>query len=164
MSSIVDLKTLRDASGSAFTLARLIRNSLRAIYEEAMVLYLKHSHNNLTADIYRGDPVYGCDMSLAPAVRAQKAAKAARAGPGNRPPPTRPGAPPGRGNRFSRLNNPSRHNNNTFASTQNAVLFNNPPRPQLVPAPGDKQLGPCFSCGAYGHLQKNCSNVTVKRG
>jgi hypothetical protein len=138
MSSIVDLKTLRDATGNAFTLARMIRNSLRAIYEEAVVLYLKHNNNNLTADMYRGDPVYGCDMPLAPAVRAQKAAKAARAVPGNRPHPNRPGAPLGRGNRFSRLNNPGRHNNNTFASAQNVVLFNNPPMPQLVPAPGDK--------------------------
>jgi hypothetical protein len=54
-------------------LARLIRNSLRAIYKEAMVLYIiKHSHNNLTADIYRGNLVHRSDMSLAPAVRAQK--------------------------------------------------------------------------------------------
>jgi hypothetical protein len=82
MSSIVDIKTLRDASCSAITLARMIRNSLRAIYDEAtiLVLYLKHNHNNLTADIYRGDPVHGCDMSLAPAIHAQKVAKAARVG------------------------------------------------------------------------------------
>jgi hypothetical protein len=58
MSTIFDFKTLRDATGNAITLARLICNYLRAIYEEAMVLYIKHSHNNLMADIYRGDPVY----------------------------------------------------------------------------------------------------------
>jgi hypothetical protein len=43
MSAIVDLKTLRDASRSAITLTRLIRNCLRAIYEEAMVLCLTHT-------------------------------------------------------------------------------------------------------------------------
>jgi hypothetical protein len=43
MSSIIDLKTLRDASENAINLARLIRNSLRALYEEAMVLYLEHT-------------------------------------------------------------------------------------------------------------------------
>jgi hypothetical protein len=37
---IIYCKELRDASGSAITLARMIRNFLRAIYKEVMVLYL----------------------------------------------------------------------------------------------------------------------------
>jgi hypothetical protein len=127
VSFIIDLKTLGDASGSVITLARLIRNFLRAIYEEAMVLYLIHIHNNLATDVYRGDPVCGCDMSLALAARAQKVAKAARGGPGHRP--------PRRGNRFSmiRVDITITH----LLAIKTFFLFNNTPRPRLVPAPGD---------------------------
>jgi hypothetical protein len=122
MSASIDHKTLRHAIGSAITLARLIRNCLRDIYEEAMVLYLKHSHNNLAANTFRGGPVYGCDMTFALVISAQKAAKATRAGPGGRPPPNRLGAPLGHGNRFARLNVPGRPNGANLGGAHNAFM------------------------------------------
>ena len=71
---------------------------------------LKRKHNNLSVDTYRGHPVHGCDVSFTPCVRAQQAAKAARASPGGRPRPNRVGALHGRGNRIARLHVPGRPN------------------------------------------------------
>jgi hypothetical protein len=74
-----------------------------------MIRYPKRSHEIRIAEICRGDPVYGCNVPLAPNVPEQKASKAARAGLGRRPQPNRVlGAPSNifRRNRFGRLNGP----------------------------------------------------------
>jgi hypothetical protein len=68
----------------------------------------KRKHNNFTKVVYRGDPIHGCDLSFTSGVRAQQDAMAAHASPGGRPPPSRVGAPHGRGKRIARLHHSSR--------------------------------------------------------
>jgi hypothetical protein len=104
-----------------------------------MVLCLKHSHNSLTANIYRSDPVCWCDMSLVPVVRARKAVETAHAGLGSRPPPNRPGAPRGHGNRFALLNVPGHSSGANLAGAHNALMLNNQACPPVAHVPGDSQ-------------------------
>jgi hypothetical protein len=84
---------------------------------------LKRKHNNLTADICRGDPIHGSDMLFTPGVCAQQVAKAARASPRGRPRPNRVGAPHGRGNRIARLHIPSRPDGAIIDGAYSASLF-----------------------------------------
>jgi hypothetical protein len=125
----------------------------------------KHNHDNITAD-----DIYTYILSclwlrcvFSTYCSREKAAKTARAGPGSRPPPNRPGAPNHdlRRNRFGLLNGPGRPSGANLPSATGALMFKKKPRPQLPPLPDDRPLGPSFTCSAYGHTQKAAARMRL---
>jgi hypothetical protein len=73
------LKRELEKDSCEYSVRHLIVFGLRKIYEEAFALSIRHEHGTEAEQAFRGDAISGCDKTLGPTKRAEKAIKKARA-------------------------------------------------------------------------------------
>jgi hypothetical protein len=112
--SLAELQEILKAD-PGFDSATVCLYGLRTVYEEGFCLFLRHEYGVDAEKHFRGNTISGCDRSVGPSKRADKAIKHAKTHVDKvqkpNPKPTRQGGQPRQGRRFF-------PNRNQFAAPQ----------------------------------------------
>ena len=140
--------------------------ALRKVYEEAFALCIRHEHGYEAESHFRGDSISGCDKSVGPTKRAEKAIKKAKSdGKAVTTKPV-PSVKKTSNKDFSRFRPQNRSQGRmwggAFFAPQPQMQFGNqmptqfPVQMRSSQQGGNRLPGPCFKCGQFGHISANC--------
>jgi len=155
---IPSLSELKDVlkDDPSFDSATVCLYGLRAVYEEGFCLFLRHEYGVEAEKHFRGNTISGCDRSVGPSKRVDKAIKHAKTSVDK---PQKPNPKPARQGGQTRQFRRFFSNRNQFAAPPQQFQPHQVTPGQSFQPQGRTPTVICFKCHAFGHFANACPNI-----